>query len=147
MLDPVPKLCTNNEWNQEAFLQMLDLEETPKREENDNKGTCNNLPLFAMNYEMNFVYKFDVDDQNRPMLEKDQPDIKIRHPRIPLLKSDFPKNEETVGIVEDFAKDQQLWAKHFLNAWEKMQKSGYKKLMDDPSKLSYLGYSFLDAGM
>ena len=47
----------------------------------------------------------------------------------------------------DFALDNELWARTFLETWQKMQANGYDNLADGP-KSSWIGYSMLpDAGM
>ena len=140
------------EWKHGSFVQMLDLVETRKSSRKPvsaNKAggeTCDNVPLFALNYEMNFVYKFEVDDQNRPILHYDQPGLDLSDGNYALLKSNFPTNEETVGVIEKFANSQKEWAENFLEAWEKMQLAGGENLVEDPTKLAFLGYSFLDQG-
>ena len=42
----------------------------------------------------------------------------------------------------DFALDNVLWQKVFLESWQKMQSNGYENLKDGP-KSSWLGYSYL----
>ena len=42
-------------------------------------------------------------------------------------------------IVEEFADDHDVWASSFLDAWERMQATGYNDLKDAPQN-SWLGY-------
>ena len=42
----------------------------------------------------------------------------------------------------DFALDNELWQRTFLETWKKLQANGYDDLKDGP-KSSWLGYSFL----
>ena len=42
----------------------------------------------------------------------------------------------------DFALDNEMWARTFLETWQKMQANGYDNLADGP-KSSWIGYSML----
>ena len=109
-------------------------------------ASCDKLPLFALPYEMNFVLDFEFDSHLRPMMGDDANEA-VAKSKFALLESDFPKNPETFGIIEEFANNQQLWAHNFLEGWEKMQNNvhGYD-LVDDPTMTSWLGNSFLNKG-
>ena len=50
-----------------------------------------------------------------------------------------PEGEALPDIVEKFADDHNEWQKSFFNAWEKMQKNGYDKLVPAPSSGNLLG--------
>ena len=63
-----------------------------------------------------------------------------------LLRSDFPKNGDTFGIIEEFANNQQIWSHSFFDGWEKIQNNVDYKLIEDPTKMSWLGYSFFEKG-
>ena len=77
---------------------------------------CDKLPLFALTYEMNFVYNFTIDSQKRPMMGDDVEMLgNVAKTKYTLLRSDFPKNEDTFGIIKEFANNQKLWAKEFFN--------------------------------
>ena len=108
-------------------------------------GTCDNLPLFALTYEMNFVYDFDHDSRKRPMMGDDVNDEITRSKNV-LVRSDFPKNQDTFGIINEFANNQRIWAEEFLNGWEKIQNQVNYDLVEDTTKTSWLGYSFLSKG-
>lgn len=45
-------------------------------------------------------------------------------------------------IVEEFADDHDAWARSFLDAWERMQATGYNDLKSAPQN-SWLGYHTL----
>ena len=55
-----------------------------------------------------------------------------------------PEDKSTSQIVMDFALDNELWARTFLETWRKMQANGYDNLIDGP-KSSWIGYSMLQA--
>ena len=108
---------------------------------------CDKLPLFALTYEMNFVYNFTIDSQKRPMMGDDVNEGVAKN-KYALLRSDFPKNEDTFGIIKGFANNQQLWAQEFFNGWEKLQNNvdNLDELKEDPTTTSWLGHSFFKTG-
>ena len=108
-------------------------------------ATCDNLPLFALNYEMNFVYDFEHDSEKRPILG-DNVNQEVANNQFAFVRSDFPKNLDTYGIITEFASNQKMWAEEFLNGWEKIQNQVDYDLLEDSSKTSWLGYSFLPKG-
>merc|ERR1719189_1486872 len=77
-------------------------------------GTCDNLPVFALTYEMNFVYDFEHDSGKRPMMGDDVNE-EVARSKFVLIRSDFPKNQDTFHIINEFANNQQIWAEEFLN--------------------------------
>ena len=108
-------------------------------------GTCDNLPTFALTYEMNFVYDFEHDSGKRPIMG-DNFNQDVANNKFALVRSDFPKNLDTFGIVNEFASNQQVWAEQFLNGWEKIQNQVDYELAEDVTKMSWLGYSFFSKG-
>ena len=108
-------------------------------------ATCDKLPLFALTYEMNFVYDFEIDSQRRPMMGEAVNEEVGKH-KYALLRSDFPKNEDSFEIIEDFANSQQIWSQSFFDGWEKIQNNVDYELIEDPTKMSWLGYSFFEKG-
>lgn len=112
-------------------------------------GTCDNLPVFALTYEMNFVYDFEHDSSKRPIMGDnvfEEAASNAKNLPFALIRSDFPKNQDTFGIIEEFANNQQVWAEQFLNGWEKIQNKVSYDLTEDSTKSSWLGYSFLSKG-
>ena len=107
------------------------------------KSTCDKLPIFALTYEMNFVYDFELDSNHRPMMG-DSADKGLADNRQSLITSSFPRNQDSFEIIENFANNQQVWYHHFFDGWEKIQNHvvGYD-LEDDPSKSSWIGNSFM----
>ena len=120
---------------------------------------CDHLSsTFAFPYEVNFVYNFTVNEENYPVtpggcspFDKSLDGIWLRPPEEKYLRcgrNDYtPEEKSSSQIVMDFALDNELWARTFLETWQKMQANGYDNLADGP-KSSWIGYSMLpDAGM
>ena len=120
---------------------------------------CHHLGgTFAFPYEVSFVYNFTVNEENYPVtpggcspFDKSLDGIWLRPPEEKYLRcgrSDYaPEEKSTSQIVMDFALDNEMWARTFLETWQKMQANGYDNLTDGP-KSSWIGYSMLqDAGM
>jgi len=58
-------------------------------------------------------------------------------------KNDYaPEGEPTHQIVDEYAEDHDVWAKDFLDAWQRMQSNGYEDLKEAPQN-SWLGYHSL----
>ena len=108
-------------------------------------GSCDKQPLFALTYEMNFVYDFEIDSQRRPMLGEEVNE-EVGKNMYALLRSDFPKNEDTYEIIEEFANNQQIWSQSFFDGWEKIQNNVDYELIEDSTKMSWLGFSFFEKG-
>merc|ERR1719186_36145 len=111
---------------------------------------------FGLPFEVNFVVNFTVDGENRPRgcgpLDGDHlvqgyedwrtPDHAI-YPGSPGVygappcgyQMYAPEGETTADIVASFADDHDLWARVFLDAWQKMQRNGYSphELKNGPS--------------
>ena len=94
---------------------------------------------------MNFVYDFDIDSQRRPMMGDDVNEEVGDHDYA-LLRSDFPKNMDTFDIIEEFANNHTMWSHFFFDGWEKIQNNVDYELTEDPTKTSWLGYSFFRKG-
>ena len=111
---------------------------------------CGKSFLFAFPYEVSFVYNFTVNEANYPRgchpFEESLVNIWNRpledqYVRCP--KTDYaPEGKSTSEIMMEFALDNRLWQRTFLETWQKMQANGYNDLKDGP-KSSWLGYSFL----
>ena len=106
---------------------------------------CYKQPNFVLTYEMNFVYDFEIDSQKRPIMGEDVNEG-VAERTYALLRSDFPKNGDTFGIIEEFANNQQIWSHSFFDGWEKIQNNVDYELIEDPTKMSWLGYSFFEKG-
>ena len=119
---------------------------------------CHHLGgTFAFPYEVSFVYNFTVNEENYPVtpggcspFDKSLDGIWLRPPEEKYLRcgrNDYaPEEKSTSQIVMDFALDNEMWARTFLETWQKMQANGYDNLADGP-KSSWIGYSMLqDAG-
>ena len=58
-----------------------------------------------------------------------------------------PEGTPIHEIVDVYAKDHDIWAKDFLDAWQRMQANGYENLKDGPQN-SWLGhYSLTNMGV
>jgi len=108
---------------------------------------------FGLPYEVSLVLNFTVDHDNHPRgcgpldedIMKGKKVEQLGGGRAPLGPPIYdgspgyhgsppcgpnkyaPEGETTTDIVASFADDHDLWAKTFLEAWEKMQKNGYLK--------------------
>ena len=111
---------------------------------------CTKSFLFAFPYELSFVYNFTVNEANylggcHPFEESLQNiwnrPLEEQYTKCP--NTDFaPEGKSTSQIMMDFALDNVLWQRIFLESWQKMQANGYENLKDGP-KSSWLGYSYL----
>ena len=112
---------------------------------------CDKNFQFAFPYEVSFVYNFTINEANYPggchPFEQslvgiwDRP-LETQYVQCP--ETDYaPEGKSTSQIMREFALDNELWAKTFLETWHKMQANGYDNLKDGP-KSSWLGYSFLE---
>ena len=112
---------------------------------------CEKFLQFAFTYEVSFVYNFTVNEDNYPggchpfnqslvnIWNRPLEDQYLQCPR-----TDFaPEGKLTSQIMMDFALDNELWQRTFLETWKKLQANGYDDLKDGP-KSSWLGYSFLE---
>ena len=112
---------------------------------------CEKTFLFAMPYEVNFVYNFTVNEANYPggchpfeQSLKGTWNRPLETQYVKCPKNDYaPEGKSTSQIMREFALDNELWAETFLETWPKMQANGYENLKDGP-KSSWLGYSFLE---
>ena len=113
-------------------------------------GSCDNLPIFVLPYEMNFVYDLEFDSQRRPLIDDPNDpnalfDELMGEQNKALIRSDFPKNNDTFETIKKFAYSQQVWYQHFFDGWEKIQNHVVDyDLKNDLSQTSWLGYSFLE---
>jgi len=126
------------------------------------KGFGSNM--FALNYEIGFHKKFDIDPEHlRPVgchnMNMDNPDyakwiarLQARNeedefksgPDVDCDLNDYaPDGEPLYKITEAFADDHELWAETFLGAFVKMQANGYTDLTPAPQN-SWLGYYSLE---
>ena len=111
---------------------------------------CTKSFLFAFPYELSFVYNFTVNEANylggcHPFEESLQNiwnrPLEEQYTKCP--NTDFaPEGKSTSQIMMDFALDNVLWQRIFLESWQKTQANGYENLKDGP-KSSWLGYSYL----
>ena len=116
----------------------------------NHKNPCAKSFLFAFPYEVSFVYNFTVNEANylggcHPFEESLQNiwnrPLEDQYTTCP--PTDYsPEGKSTSQIMMDFALDNVLWQRTFLESWQKMQANGYQNLKDGP-KSSWLGYSYL----
>ena len=116
--------------------------------------------MFMLNYEMGLYKKFGIDDvAMRPTgcnLDLQKPDVaygkspwtggffdhKSAASRIntcPVNEFEGEPGKPIYKIVEEFADDHDVWASSFLDAWERLQSTGYNDLKEAPQN-SWLGY-------
>ena len=116
----------------------------------NHKHPCEKSFLFAMPYEVSFVYNFTVNEANYPSgchpFEESLKNIwnrPLEDQYTTCPNTDYaPEGKSTSQIMMDFALDNVLWQRTFLETWQKMQANGYENLKDGP-KSSWLGYSYL----
>jgi len=131
----------------------------------ENQRLCRNEGWsFGLVYEVSLVLNFTVDSENHPRgcgpLDKDimigqtprgdareGPEIYNgspgSHGSPPCGPNNYaPEGETTSAIVASFADDHDLWARTFLDAWQKMQENGYaeEELKNGPESAGLLKY-------
>ena len=128
---------------------------SPWRDSSVTEGWSN---MFMLNYEAGLYKKFNIDDQafrasgcDGINLQKsnemwtDGWDIKgnsVKTSRVnqcPVQVFEDENGQPLHEIVEEFADDHDVWASHFLDAFQRMQNIGYDNLKDGPEN-SWLGY-------
>jgi len=115
--------------------------------------------MFALNYEVGFTHKFDIDNETFratgcPGLELEDrtgtweggthSNSQYMSPAAQCDKQDLVEETGTpvYDIVQEFADDHSVWAEAFLGAWERMQELRQEGMKDGPYN-SWLGYYML----
>ena len=115
--------------------------------------------MFTLNYEAGLYKKFQIDDvafratgckginlQDPDEMWTDGFDVsktnKVKVSQVnqcPVQSFEDETGKPLHEIVEEFADDHDVWASHFLDAFQRMQSIGYTNLTDGPEN-SWLGY-------
>ena len=141
-------LCQNTVYDEDRVQSYLD-----ERESNVGSQGCGTELTFALTYEVNMMYGFDVDDEFRPVgcagalekmwfPEKNSDDAKsLTTESCPLNMEAYEDGETLSEITRSFGEDHDVWNKAFMEGWEKFVENGYKEgeLVSGP-EYSWLGY-------
>ena len=149
------RLCQNVHFSPEG-IQIGD--STTVNIDKNPRGTGGWSNMFMLNYEAGMYKKFDIDDvamrgtgceginlQNPEEMWTDGWDIKgnsVKTSKVnhcPVQSFEDETGRPLHEIVEEFADDHDVWASHFLEAFQRMQSIGYANLKDGPEN-SWLGY-------
>lgn len=139
-------LCVNTTFNEDRVQRYED-----DRESNSGSQGCGTELTFALNYEVNLMHGFDVDEEFRPVgcggdLEKMWFPETTEDEKITTLSCSpnivaYENGETLSEITTAFAEDHDVWNKAFIEGWEKMVENGYEKddLIAGP-EYTWLGY-------
>ena len=140
-------LCQNTVYDEDRVQSYLD-----EREGNVGSQGCGTELSFALTYEVNMMYGFDVDEEFRPVgcagaLERmwypeNSEDAKsLTTNSCPLNMEAYEDGETLSEITRSFGEDHDVWNKAFMEGWEKFVENGYQEgeLVAGP-EYSWLGY-------